>query len=141
MTDSIERTILIAAPIERVWDIVTTPEHMGRWFGDAGAERDGDVIKMRWEQYGEAELRIVRDEAPSAFAYRWDANVAGIGDTLVEFTLASEGDRTRVTVVESGWTQLRTDATEQTRLREGNERGWTAELGDLEQYAAQHVAV
>jgi uncharacterized protein YndB with AHSA1/START domain len=141
MNDSIERTILIAAPIERVWDIVTTPEHMGRWFGDAGAERDGDVIKMRWEQYGEAELRIVRDEAPSAFAYRWDANVAGIGDTLVEFTLATEGDRTRVTVVESGWTQLRTDATEQARLREGNVRGWTSELGDLEQYAAQHVAV
>ena len=141
MTDSIERTILIAAPIERVWDIVTTPEHMGRWFGDAGAERDGDVIKMRWDQYGEAELRIVRDEAPTSFAYRWDANVSGIGDTLVEFTLATEGERTRVTVVESGWTQLRTSAEEQTRLREGNEGGWKHELGDLETYAAQHVAV
>jgi uncharacterized protein YndB with AHSA1/START domain len=141
MTDSIERTILIAAPIERVWDIVTTPEHMGRWFGDAGAERDGDVIKMRWEKYGEVELRVVRDEAPSAFAYRWDANVAGVGDTLVEFSLATEGDRTRVTVVESGWTQLRTDSTEQARLREGNNSGWASELGDLEQYAAQHVAV
>ena len=90
MTDSIERTILIAAPIERVWDIVTTPEHMGRWFGDAGAERDGDVIKMRWAEHGEAELR--------------------------------------------------TDADEQARLREGNVRGWKHELGDLERYA-QTVAV
>ena len=140
MTDSIERTILIAAPIERVWDIVTTPEHMGRWFGDAGAERDGDVIKMRWEEHGEAELRIVRSDAPTAFAYRWDANVAGIGDTLVEFTLATEGDRTRVTVVESGWTKLRTTAEEQNRLREGNTHGWKHELGDLEKYA-QNVAV
>ena len=109
MTDSIERTILIAAPIERVWDIVTTPEHMGRWFGDAGADREGDVIKMRWAEHGEAELRVVRSEPPTGFAYRWDANVAGIGDTLVEFTLATEGDRTRVTVVESGWTELRTE--------------------------------
>jgi len=140
MTDSIERTILIAAPIERVWEIVTTPEHMGRWFGDAGAERDGDVIKMRWAEHGEAELRVVRADAPTDFAYRWDANVPGIGDTLVEFTLATEGDRTRVTVVESGWTQLRTDAAEQERLREGNTHGWKHELGDLEQYAAQ-VAV
>src|SRR3954453_15204389 len=137
MIDSIERTILIAAPIERVWDIVTTPEHMGRWFGDAGAERGGDVIKMRCEKQGEAELRVVRSEAPPAFAYRWDANVAGIGDTLVEFTLSTEGDRTRVTVVESGWTQLRTSAEEQTRLREGNEGGWKYELGDLEKYAAE----
>src|SRR3954447_11313123 len=130
MTDSIERTILIAAPIERVWDIVTAPEHMGRWFGDAGAEREGDVIKMRWEQHGEAELRIVRSDAPTAFAYRWDANVAGLGDTLVEFTLSTEGDRTRVTVVESGWTALRTTADEQARLREGNVGGWTRELAD-----------
>jgi uncharacterized protein YndB with AHSA1/START domain len=141
MTDSIERTILIAAPIERVWDIVTTPEHMGRWFGDAGAEREGDVIKMRWEKHGEAELRVVRSQAPTDFAYRWDANVAGIGDTLVEFTLATEGDRTRVTVVESGWTKLRTSADEQARLRAGNVDGWKYELGDLERYATQHAAV
>jgi uncharacterized protein YndB with AHSA1/START domain len=140
MNDSIERTILIAAPIERVWDIVTTPEHIGRWFGDAGAERQGDVIKMRWEEHGEAELRVVRSEAPTVFAYRWDANVAGIGDTLVEFTLTTEGDRTRVTVVESGWTQLRTSAEEQARLREGNVRGWEFEMGDLERYA-HNVAV
>jgi uncharacterized protein YndB with AHSA1/START domain len=140
MNDSIERTILIAAPIERVWNIVTTPEHMGRWFGDAGAERDGDVIRMRFQEHGEAVLRVVRNDAPTAFAYRWDANVAGIGDTLVEFTLATEGDRTRVTVVESGWTALRTSPDEQARLREGNVRGWAHELGDLERYA-QNVAV
>jgi uncharacterized protein YndB with AHSA1/START domain len=140
MTDSIDRTILITAPIERVWDIVTTPEHMGRWFGDAGAERDGDVIRMRWEEHGEAELRIVRDEAPSAFAYRWDANVGGIGDTLVEFTLTPEGDGTRVRVVESGWESLRTTEAEQERLREGNVGGWEHELGDLARYASQHVA-
>jgi uncharacterized protein YndB with AHSA1/START domain len=141
MIDSIERTILIAAPIERVWDIVTTPEHMGRWFGDAGAERDGDVIRMRWEEHGEAELRIVRDEAPTVFAYRWDANVGGIGDTLVEFTLTREGDGTRVRVVESGWDSLRTTDAERERLRAGNVGGWEHELGDLGRYAAQNVAV
>ena len=63
----------------------------------------------------------------------------GIGDTLVEFTLATEGDRTRVTVVESGWTKLRTNAEEQARLREGNTHGWKHELGDLERYAVEHV--
>ena len=82
--------------------------------------------------------------APSrrhVFAYRWDANVAGIGDTLVEFTLATEGDGTRVTVVEiAAGRELRTDAEEQARLREGNVGGWKHELGDLERYA-QTVAV
>ena len=137
MTDSIERTILIAAPIERVWDIVTTPEHMGRWFGDAGAERDGDVIKMRWEEHGEAELRIVRSDAPTAFAYRWDANVAGIGDTLVEFTLAPEGEGTRLRVVESGFASLDMPEADRIAKVDGNSEGWQIELGHLADYVAR----
>ena len=135
-TDTIEREIVIAAPVERVWQIVTEPEHMGRWFGDAGAERDGDMIKMRWADHGEAELRVVTENPPHAFAYRWDANEPGVGDTLVEFTLTAEGDGTRLRVVESGFASLRTSADEQERLREGNVGGWAHELGDLERYAA-----
>ena len=135
MIDFIERETFIAAPIERVWDIITLPEHIGRWFGDAGAERDGDVIRMRWEEHGEAELRIVREEPPNVFAYRWDANDPGIGDTLVEFTLTPEGDGTRVKVVESGWTKLTTTTERQNELREGNTGGWKHELGELERYA------
>jgi|1186.fasta_scaffold267940_2 uncharacterized protein YndB with AHSA1/START domain len=134
--DAIEREIVIAAPPERVYDIVTRPEHMGVWFGDAGAERDGDTIKLRWAAYGEAELRVVEEQPPTRFAYRWDPpNEAGVGDTLVEFTLTPEGDGTRVKVVESGWTKLTTSPERRRELREGNIRGWQSELGDLERYA------
>ena len=38
--EQIEREVVIAAPIERVWAVVTQPEHVGTWFGDAGAEID-----------------------------------------------------------------------------------------------------
>ena len=31
MSDTIEREITIAAPIERVWDLITQPEHVGTW--------------------------------------------------------------------------------------------------------------
>src|SRR3954447_23567265 len=139
MTDTIEREVLIAAPIERVWDVITRPEHMGRWFGDAGAEQEGDVIRVRWED-AEAELRIVRSEPPHAFAWRWDANIKGIGDTLVEFTLASEGDGTRVHVIESGCASLAAADAVREEAREGNVRGWKNELGHLQHYA-ETVAV
>ena len=134
--DSIEREIVIAAPVQRVWEIVTEPEHMGRWFGDAGAERDGDVIKMSWKEHGTAELRVVRSEPGKVFAYRWDANDPGIGDTLVEFTFTPEGDGTRLKVVESGWLALGTSPERQQELRKGNAGGWEHEFGDLERYAA-----
>jgi uncharacterized protein YndB with AHSA1/START domain len=133
MNDTIEREILIAAPIERVWDVVTRPEHIGRWFGDAGAEQDGDVIRVRWED-NEAELRIVRSDAPHAFAWRWDTNIKGIGDTLVEFTLSSEGDGTRVHVLESGFASLAATDAVREESREGNVRGWKSELGHLQRY-------
>lgn len=132
---SIEREITIDAPVERVWDIVTQPEHMGTWFGDAGASRTGDTITMAWKEHGEAELRVVREEPPHVFAYRWDANDPGIGDTLVEFTFTPEGAGTRLKVVESGWDELRTSAERQGELRDGNTSGWKAELSDLERYA------
>lgn len=136
MIDTIEREILINAPIERVWEIVTTPEHMGRWFGDAGASRQGDVITMAWEKYGEADLEVVREEPPNVFAYRWDANVKEAGKTLVEFTLNAEDAGTRVRVVESGFASLTATDAVRNELRDGNVEGWKHELGDLERYAA-----
>ena len=39
-TDRIETDVLIAAPLQRVWDLITSAEHLGRWFGNAGAEID-----------------------------------------------------------------------------------------------------
>src|SRR3954454_17169730 len=138
--DSIEREIVIAAPPERVYAIVTQPEHMGVWFGDAGAEREGDVITMRWVEHGTAELRVVKEDPPHAFAYRWDSTTK-VGDTLVEFTLTPEGDGTRLRVVESGWESLDTTPDAQESLRQGNVRGWQHELGDLERYAASKLTV
>jgi uncharacterized protein YndB with AHSA1/START domain len=135
MQDTIEREILISAPIERVWEIVTTPEHMGQWFGDAGASRTGNVITMAWEKYGEADLEVVREDAPTTFAYWWDANIKEAGRTLVEFSLSEEDAGTRVRVVESGFAALKASDEVRAELREGNVGGWTHELGDLERYA------
>jgi uncharacterized protein YndB with AHSA1/START domain len=133
--DSIEREIVIAAPPERVYAIVSEPEHIAQWFGDAGAERHGDVITVRWASDSSAELRVVKEDPPHAFSYRWDSTVR-VGDTLVEFTFEPAGDGTRLKVVESGWESLATTPEEQQRLRESNRGGWERELGELERYAA-----
>ena len=53
--DQIERETTIEAPVERVWALLTEPEHVGRWFGDAGAEidlRPGGEMVMRWAEHG-----------------------------------------------------------------------------------------
>ena len=35
--DQIEREVVIDAPVERVWALITAAEHVGAWFSEAGA--------------------------------------------------------------------------------------------------------
>ena len=103
-TDRIEREVLIAAPVERVWTLITSAEHLGRWFGDAGAEidlRPGGALELRWRDHGTVHGRVEAVEPPHRFAYRWlsrappAAEPTPANSTLTEFTLAAEGDGTR----------------------------------------------
>lgn len=145
--DRIERDVVIDAPMERVWGLITQAEHLGTWFADAGADidlREGGELELRWEKHGTSRGRIERVDEPTAFAFRWapfedpggDEPVNG-NSTLVEFTLVAEGEGTRVRVVESGFASLDTSPDQQAKNVAGNSRGWTQELGDLAEYATR----
>ena len=145
--DRIERETLIAAPVERVWELVTAPEHVGTWFGDAGAEidlRPGGAMALRWEEHGTVRARVERVEAPRVFAYRWasrmEAEPAAGASTLVEFFLEPDARGTLLRVVESGFAALDVPADEQERKAKGNGDGWDHELRDLADYARSEVA-
>ena len=143
-TDRIERDVLIAAPVERVWELITSAEHVGRWFGDAGAEidlRPGGTLSLSWREHGTVYGRVEAVEPPHRFAYRWLSTVGSQAEptpansTLTEFTLAVEGEATRVAVVESGFDALDVDAAERTAALASHTRGWAAELNELAAYA------
>jgi uncharacterized protein YndB with AHSA1/START domain len=148
--DTIEREIVIEAPVERVWDLLTQAEHLGRWFGDAGAEidlRPGGALIVRWTEHGTVHGRVERVEPRRLFSYRWAPyrDPGGLepvvgNSTLVEFTLSAAGDGTRLRVVESGFATL--DCSEETRdaNADGNRKGWALELDDLRQHAENVTA-
>lgn len=144
MTDRIETSVLIAAPVERVWELITSAEHLGRWFADAGAEidlRPGGELTLTWGAHGTFFGRVERVEPPHRFAYRWLSQVnsreepTAANSTLAEFTLAAEGDGTRVSVVESGFAGLAAGPEERAAAFADHTRGWTIELGELATYA------
>ena len=143
--DQIERETVINAPVERVWQLVTEAEHLGRWFGDAGAEidlRPGGAIALRWTGHGTSRGRVVAVEPHTRFSYRWapykdlagDEPVEG-NSTLVEFTLQREGDATRLRVVESGFASLGGSEEERAESFNGNTEGWERETDELREYA------
>ncbi len=143
--DKIERETVIAAPVERVWALLTEAEHLGRWLGDAGAEidlRPGGALILKWADSGTSHARIVAVEPPTRFAYRWapfkdpggEEPVEG-NSTLVEYTLVPDAAGTRLRVVESGFASLATSENQRVRNHESNTEGWASELGELVEYA------
>jgi uncharacterized protein YndB with AHSA1/START domain len=146
----IERETMIAAPVERVWAVLTEADHVGRWFSDAGAEidlRPGGAMVLRWEGMGTGRARIVEVEPPRRFSYRWAAIPEHWGEepdernsTLVEFTLAAEGDGTLLRVVESGFDTLEGTDEQRHGAFKRNTEGWETQLRNVRDYAVRVTA-
>lgn len=144
--DVVEQETVIDAPVERVWALVTEPEHLGRWLADAGAEIDprpeGKIV-LRWLGAGDIRGQVMAVEPPSRFAFRWtptDAPACTQGpvpdnSTIVEFTLSAEGDATRLRVAESGFTEQLHSEARQAESAEESREGWREELAHLHEYA------
>lgn len=147
VTDQIERDIVIAAPRERVWEVVTQAEHLGSWFADAGADidlRPGGELALHWKEMGTSRGRVETVERPARFAFRW----VHVGDeppregnsTLVVFTLTPDGDGTRLHVAESGFASLEVSAEKRAERVEMNTDGWRMKLDELREYAEAPAA-
>ena len=149
--DRIERETFIEAPRERVWTVLTEAQHLGRWFGDAGAEidlRPGGAMTLSWEEHGTAYAVVEAVDEPHRFAYRWavsqdpdDLDFGPGGSTLVEFTLAAEGDGTRLRVVESGFAGLELPDPERVERIEDNTDGWRIQLGNVADYLQREASL
>ena len=96
--DRIEREITIAAPVERVWSILTEAEHIGGWFADAGAEidlRPGGALTMLWARARRVRARIEAVEPPRRFAYRWARHTTPAATSPPRATRRSSSSRSR----------------------------------------------
>jgi uncharacterized protein YndB with AHSA1/START domain len=149
VANKIEREIVVDAPVERVWAVVTQPEHLGQWFGtDTPTDVDLRVGGTLTFIHGDAvkfPVVIERYEPPRLLAWRWASDYPGEkptegNSTLVEFTLAEEGAGTRLTVVETGFAELDMPAEGRQKSYHDNVRGWGIEMTKLRAYAEQPAA-
>ncbi|MEU1040564.1 SRPBCC domain-containing protein [Streptomyces sp. NPDC005551] len=144
--DRIERETLIEAPLERVWSLVAQP---GFWVADKASlpgtvAREGETMVARNPEHGDFPVRVEKVEPPTYLAYRWTSAFPGEelredNSTLVEFTLAREGERTRLRVVESGFTALAGSEDLRMRNHKDHSEGWPLELAALKTRAQQSV--
>lgn len=127
---AIEREVLIEAPPEVVWRVITEPDQMSLWFAD----RVDLVIEPGAHGYmgfGDQGGPVVveRVEPPTRFSFRWnhphdEEPVVG-NSMLVEFTLTPEGEeRTRLRVTESGHEVRDWPDEEKQRYADEHRQGW-----------------
>jgi uncharacterized protein YndB with AHSA1/START domain len=142
MTDRVEKTIDLNAPIERVWQALTDHTEFGTWFKvkiDApfvsGQVATGQITHPGYEHVKWA-ATIKEMAPPHLFAFTWHpyavdpkVDYSGETPTRVEFRLEAIAGGTRLVIVETGFEALpahrRPDA-----LRM-NDSGWATQARNI----------
>jgi len=151
--EPIEREILIEAPAEVVWGVITQPEQISRWFSDQASveQRAGTDGTLTWRPGGRGgsasgmvvPIRVVEAEPPHRFSFRWghpEGSAPGEHNSaLVEFILTAETRGTRLRVIESGIEAVAHDEDDRARYREDHEQGWERHLGEMLDYVASNA--
>lgn len=139
----VERDILIEAPVDTVWRMITEPQEIVRWFADE-AELEptpGAGGELRFKSGRTFALRVEAVEPMRRFAFRWatvpDERPRHRNSLLVEFLLAEEAGGTRLRVVESGFENVDWSDAEMARYAEDHNQGWSMYLGRLRDLLAQ----
>ncbi len=145
MQDRIEKNIELKAPIARVWRALTDHREFGEWFRVKldGPFVVGEASTGRITYPGYEHLRwysVTRCmDSERLFSYAWhpgvveiDADYSKEPETLVEFTLESTAEGTRLVLVESGFSTLPEDRyADALRLNEG---GWEAQMKHIQSH-------
>lgn len=149
MTDMIEKTIELKAPVSRVWRAITNHKEFGEWFRVgieapfvAGERARGNILNAGYEHLT-MEVTVKDIEPERLFSFTWhpyaiDPNVDYSKETptLVEFRLEPIPSGTRLVIRESGFDHIpshrRADA-----LRM-NDSGWAQQLLNVERHVTKN---
>jgi uncharacterized protein YndB with AHSA1/START domain len=133
--DKIERETVISAPVDRVWAVITAPEH---WLGEgdpAGFDlHHGAQSVLQAPGGGSYPMHIEKVEPKRYLAFRWANRFPPQqprqgNSTLVEYTLIPEAaGATRLRVVESGFATLAVPEDQRQRAAQDNTGAWEGVL-------------
>lgn len=145
MSDRIEKTIELKAPVERVWKALTDHEQFGTWFRVKldGPFVPGEVSRGRITYPGYEhvvwEAKVVSMDKPRLFSFTWHpyaidpaVDYSQEKPTLVEFHLRPTPTGTQLVGIESGF-----DAIPAHRRAEAfrmNDGGWEEQMRNIKTY-------
>ncbi|WP_368297053.1 SRPBCC domain-containing protein [Cytobacillus firmus] len=126
----IKQTVILNAPIEKVWKKVSTSEGIEAWFmpNDFKAEL-GYEFHIQ-SPFGPSPCKVTELDEPNRLSFRWDTD-----GWFVSFILKDFGGKTEFTLIHGGWKQpdelVKKAGQESAVIRERMSQGWTGILAKL----------
>ena len=146
MTNRIEKTVELAAPVGRVWMALTDYTQFCSWFRAKldGPFAPGKTVRghSTYPGHEDAQFEIVvqKMEPERLFSFTWPA-YADCPDetchTLVEFTLVASPTGTLLKIVESGFDKV--SAARRLEVFRDNDGGWSIQINNVAEYL-RHAA-
>jgi uncharacterized protein YndB with AHSA1/START domain len=161
-TDRIEKTVVLRAPLERVWRAISDAKEFGSWFGMAfdgpfaeGARLTGriapttvdpEVAKLQQPHVGKPfEFSVDRIEPPRRISFRWHPYAVKPGVdyskepmTLIVFELKEVAEGVQLTISESGFDRIPLER--RAEAFKANEGGWEHQTRLIKKYLEQQAA-
>ncbi|EMA6342583.1 SRPBCC domain-containing protein [Bacillus cytotoxicus] len=100
MVQDIVQTAIFHAPIQKVWDKVSTAEGVAAWFMPNNLEPKVEHEFHVQSPFGPSPCKVLEIDEPNRFIFSWDTD-----GWIVSFILKDLGDKTEFTLIHSGWKQ------------------------------------
>ncbi|MBS0394816.1 MAG: SRPBCC domain-containing protein [Proteobacteria bacterium] len=156
VTDRIEHTTVLAAPLAAVWAAVSEADRFGSWFGVAfdgpfvAGRRvtgritpttvDPEIARLQEPHAGKRfEFWVEQIDPPRSIVFRWHpfaidpaVDYSGEPTTRIAIDLAAMADGTGLRLTESGFEAL--PAARRAAAYQANDSGWVHQLRLIERY-------
>ncbi|MFC5531152.1 SRPBCC family protein [Cohnella yongneupensis] len=94
----IRQTVVIKAPIQKVWDAVSTAEAIGEWFMPNNFEpKVGHEFHLDAGPFGKSPCKVTVIDPPHKLSFDWGK------DWSLTFELVEQDGATEFTLIHSGW--------------------------------------
>jgi uncharacterized protein YndB with AHSA1/START domain len=156
--DTIEKKMLLRAPLHRVWRAISNSSEFGNWFGVTfdgpfvagaplrgaitGTKVDPEVAKLQEPHEGkEFNIIVEQIEPERMFSFRWhpyaiepEKDYTNEPTTLVTFRLTETAEGVELTITESGFDRIPLER--RAKAFEANEGGWSHQMNLISKYLA-----
>jgi uncharacterized protein YndB with AHSA1/START domain len=118
----IVKTVVLNAPIQKVWEKVSTAEGISTWFMENDFKPEVGYEFTIQSPFGPSPCKVLEVDPPHKLSFSWD-----VDGWVVTFLLKEIDDQTEFTLIHGGWDQIDTitkAGQDSSAIRERMNGGW-----------------